>query len=198
MHASKGKVLVEDHCLVAVAEDAVLKVPAQCAGEHDAFQIATARDEVFYLVAMRDAGYILLDDGAVVEDAGDVMAGRADELDAARVSCVIGPRSNERGQKRVMHVDDRGWIAGDEIFGEDLHVAREDDEFDAQLFEQGKLPCFGFGARFCRYRDVFESNAVERRELFHRAMVGDDDCDFAGQFIGADSMQQVRDAVQIL
>ena len=176
----------------------MLKVPADGAGKDDALQIAAAGDEVFDLIAMRNASDILLDDGTIIEDTGDVVAGGADELDATRMGCVVWPRTDERRQKRVMHVDDRGWIAGDEVFREDLHVASEDDEFDAQLFEQQELMGFSFHARFCRYGNVFEPDAVEHGELFHFAMIGDDDCDFAGQFVGADAMQQVCDAVQVL
>jgi hypothetical protein len=65
----------------------MLEVPAHGAGEDDAFKVASARDEVFDLVAMGDAGYILLDDRSVIEEAGDVVACRADKFDAAR-----GPR----------------------------------------------------------------------------------------------------------
>src|ERR1700733_14660069 len=94
--------LVEDNSLVAVAENPPVQVPAHGAGEYDALQIAAAGDEVFDLVAVRDAGHLLLDDGAVIEQVGDVMAGGADQLDAARMGCVIRPGSGEGGQKRVV------------------------------------------------------------------------------------------------
>src|SRR5438445_439013 len=82
--------LVEDHSLVAVAKNAALQVPAHGAGEHDALEIAAARDQIVHLIAVGDARHILLDDGAVVEHLGDVMAGGADELDAAAMRRVIG------------------------------------------------------------------------------------------------------------
>ena len=58
-------------------------MPANGSGEHDAFQIAPLLDQVFELIAVRDAGDVLLDDRSVVENLGYVVAGRADQLDAA-------------------------------------------------------------------------------------------------------------------
>ena len=69
---------VEYDGLVAVAEDAAVEMPANGAGEDDALEIASACDQIVYLVTVRDAGYILLDDGAVVKHFGDVMAGGPD------------------------------------------------------------------------------------------------------------------------
>ena len=85
--------LVEDHSLVAVAENAAVEVPAHGAGEDHALQVAAPGDEIFHLVAVGDARHVLLDDGAVVEHLGDVVAGGADELDAARVGRMIRPRA---------------------------------------------------------------------------------------------------------
>ena len=190
--------LVEDYGLVAIAEDAVLEVPADGAGKDDALKVASAGDEIFDLVAMRDAGDILLDDGPVVEHGGDVMAGGADELDSASVGRVIGASTDERGQKGVVHIDDLCREVRDKRVSQDLHVARENDEFDVQGLKEGQLLRFGFDAGGRSYRDVFEANAVVGGELLDLAMVGDDDCDFAGQLAGAGAMEQVGDAMQVL
>jgi len=45
-----------------------------------------------------------VDDGAIV-DLCDVVCGRANQLDAALKRLVVGLRPNERGQKRVMDID---------------------------------------------------------------------------------------------
>jgi hypothetical protein len=76
--------LVEYNSLVTVAENASFKVPANGAGENDALEVATSGDKIFNLIAMGDAGDVLLNDRAVVENVGYVMAGRADQLDSAR------------------------------------------------------------------------------------------------------------------
>jgi hypothetical protein len=91
--------LVEDDRLVSIAQNAAIEVPADGAGKDDALEVAAAGDEVFHLVAVRDACHVLLDDGAVVEHFGDVVAGGADQLDAARVGSMVGPRSGEGGKK---------------------------------------------------------------------------------------------------
>ena len=105
--------LVEHNSLVAVAENPSVQVPAHGAGEDNALQIAATGDQVFHLVPVGDAGHLLLDDGAVVEQVSDVMACGADQLNAARMGRVLGPGSGEGGQKRMVHIDDRGGVAGD-------------------------------------------------------------------------------------
>ena len=47
------------------------------------FQVAALANEVLDRVAVGDADHVLLDDRAFVQDRGDVMAGRADQLNAA-------------------------------------------------------------------------------------------------------------------
>src|ERR1039457_7324003 len=75
--------LREDDGLVGVGEDAVVEVPLDGAREHHALQVAALLDERGKLVVLRDAGDVLLDDGALVEGFGDVVAGGAAELYAA-------------------------------------------------------------------------------------------------------------------
>jgi hypothetical protein len=53
-----------------------------------------------------DADHVLLDDRALVELAGDVVAGGADQLDAAGVGLVVGLGADEAGQEAVVDVDD--------------------------------------------------------------------------------------------
>jgi hypothetical protein len=122
-----GKAL-ENHRFIAVEKNAVFDVPADGAGEHDFLEVASLADEVFDCVAVGDADYVLFDDGTVVEDLGDVVAGCADQLYAALEGLMVRPRADEGGQKRMVDVDDALGIAVDEIVGENLHVAGEDHE----------------------------------------------------------------------
>ena len=176
----------------------MLQVPAESAGENNALKIAALGDQVFHLVAMGDPGYVLLDDGAVIESLGDVMAGGSDELDAPGVGCVVRPSPDEGRQKAVMDVDDSGGVSGNEVRGEDLHIAGENDEFDVERVEQGKLLGFGCFAGGRGDGDVFEGNAVESGKLFCFAVVGDNDRDFAEELAGGDALQQVGKAMQVL
>jgi hypothetical protein len=89
----------ENHSFIAVQKDAVFDVPADGAGEDDFFEVAAFTDKVFDSVAMRDANYILLDDGTIVEDFGDVMAGCADQFDAALEGLMVWARADKGGQK---------------------------------------------------------------------------------------------------
>src|SRR5258707_1107158 len=95
----------EHHGLAAIEDHAVLQVMAYRPRQHAAFDVAALADEVVRCIAMADALDVLIDDRALIEVAGDVMRGGADQLDAALVRLVIRPRALETRQKRVMDVD---------------------------------------------------------------------------------------------
>ena len=83
------------------------------------------------LCAVRDARDVLLDDRAGVELLGDVVRGRADDLDAALARAAVRVGADERRQERVVDVDHRHAEPVEEVAREDLHVAREHDEVDS-------------------------------------------------------------------
>src|SRR5581483_4638981 len=116
---------IKDYCFVYVAEDAPVEVPAHGPREHHALKVAATRDQIFHLVPMRDAGYILFDDRTVVQHLRHVVAGGSDQLDSPRMRRVIRPRTRERRQKRVMHIDDARRIVPHEGRRENLHIARQ-------------------------------------------------------------------------
>ena len=97
----------------------MVQVPLHGAREDHALQIAALLDEAWKLVVLRDARDVLLDDGAFVQLLGDVMAGCADQFDAALEGRVVRARAGEGGQKRVVDVDDAARIGSDELGRED-------------------------------------------------------------------------------
>ena len=153
--------LLEDHGLIDIKQDTVFDVPADGAGEYDLFEVAAFADEVFDGVAVGYADYILLDDGTVVEDFGDVVAGRANQLYAALEGLMIWPRADERRQKRMVNVDDALRIAVDEVVGEDLHVAGEYQEVGLMLVDQSVDLLLGLLLVFFCDGDSFVGNFVE-------------------------------------
>ncbi len=80
-------------------------MPADGAGQRDAFHVAALFDKILERVAVRDARHALLDDRAVIENFGDVMRGGADEFYAALVGLVMWLGADERRQERMMDVD---------------------------------------------------------------------------------------------
>ena len=78
---------------------------AHGARQHAAFDVAALANQIFRRVAVADALDILVDDRALIERAGDVMRGGADQLDAALMRLVVGPRALEARQERMMDVD---------------------------------------------------------------------------------------------
>ena len=77
-------------------------MPTYASREHDFFEVAAFADEVFDSVTMRDTDDVLLDDRAIVENIGDVVARSSDQLDAALEGLMVWARSDEGGKKRMM------------------------------------------------------------------------------------------------
>lgn len=105
-------------------------MPADSAGEDEALQVTALLNEVRELVVLRDAGDVLLDDGAFVEGLGDIVAGGADEFDATSEGGVVGTGSGEGREEGVVDVDDALGIGADKLWGQNLHVASEDNHVD--------------------------------------------------------------------
>ena len=101
---------------------------AHRARQHPAFDIAALADQIFGRIAMADALDVLVDDRALIERAGDVMRGGADQFDAALMRLVIGPRALEARQERVMDVDAAPGQLRRHLVRQDLHVARQHHE----------------------------------------------------------------------
>ncbi len=74
-------------------------MPADGAGENDFFEVAAFTDEVFDSIAVGDADHVLFDDGTVVEDFGDVVAGGADQLYAAFEGLMVRAGTDEGRQR---------------------------------------------------------------------------------------------------
>src|ERR1017187_4080052 len=77
------------HGLAAVEDHAVLQMIAYRARQHAALDIAAFAHEIVGRIAMADALDVLVDDGAFIERAGDVMRGGADQFDAALMRLMI-------------------------------------------------------------------------------------------------------------
>ena len=87
----------EDYGLVAVKKNTIFNMPADGAREDYFLKIAPFANEVFDGIAMGDAHDVLFDNWAVVEDFGDVVAGCADQFNAALEGLVIRSRTDEGG-----------------------------------------------------------------------------------------------------
>ncbi len=70
---------------VSVQEHPPLDEGFDGAGERDAFDVSSDREQLLRPVRMVDTLDGLLDDRAFIEIVGDEMRGRADQLDAARM-----------------------------------------------------------------------------------------------------------------
>src|ERR1700710_3285993 len=90
--------------------------------QHAAFDVAALANQILRRVAMADALDILVDDRTLIERAGDVMRGGADQLDAALMRLMVGPRTLEARQERMMDVDAAPRQPRRHLVRQDLHV----------------------------------------------------------------------------
>src|ERR1700733_12533355 len=193
--AGRKRRLSKDYGFVSVNQYPVFHVPAYGAREYDFFEVAAFADEIFDCVAMRYTDYVLLDDGAVVEDFSNVVAGGADQFDSAFECLMIRPRANERRKKRVMNVYDPLRIFIHEVVRQDLHVAGQHHEVGLMLRDQRMYCRFGLILIVLGYRDDGVRNLVEIRDGLIVGMIGNDQGDVASQFTALMAIEKVDEAV---
>src|SRR6187549_1021111 len=111
----------------------MFQVPAYGPRQHDLLQVPALSDQVWHGIAMRAADDVLLDDRALVEICRRVVSRRPHELHPPFSSLVVGLTAHERGQERMMDVDDAFWELANESRTEHLHVTGEHDQIDARL-----------------------------------------------------------------
>src|SRR5271166_6975173 len=180
--ARPGDPISENDSLVSVNQHAILDVGTHGAREHDFFQIAPLADEVLHRIAMRDSNHILLDDRPVIENLGDVMTCRANELHPALKRLMVRPGAHEGRKKRMVYVDDALRVEVDELVRQYLHVPRQYHEVRLVLLDQSS------NSSLCSTLVVFRDgndhirNPVEVGDSLIVRMVRDDDRNFTGQF----------------
>ena len=77
---------------------------------------------------MGNADDILLDDGAIVENLGNVMTGGADKFHTTLEGLMMRFAADKRRQERMMDIDDVvRRILANKIQGKNLHVTRQND-----------------------------------------------------------------------
>jgi len=89
------------------------------------------------------------------------MRGGANEFHASLVGLVMRLGADERGQKRMMDVDDLLRVVPDEFRGKHLHVARQHDQVNVVFAQQREFLLLGFRFAFFCDRDEGVRNVVE-------------------------------------
>ncbi len=192
----------EHHGFVAVAQNAMLHLPAHGAREHDALHILADGGEVGRTHGVVDAFDVLLDDGAFVEIGGDVMRRGANELDPARIGLRVGARALEAGQERVVDVDGSAFELGAELSAQNLHIAREHQQRRAALLHHAEEGLFlrplGFGGFSGLQRKMVKLDAVAARQIGESGVIGDDGGDVHRQLPGLPAVEQIVEAMAVL
>ena len=164
-------------------------------GEDAALHVLAERYHVGRGVGVGDAGDVLLDNRTLVEVGGHVVGGRADQLDAAIMSLRVGTRALEGGQEGVVDVDDAALHGAADLVGEDLHVARQDDELNVLGGDQVEELALRLSLRALRDGDVEEGDAVELGDGRQVRVVANDRDHVDGQALRLLAVQEVCEAV---
>src|SRR5699024_12858748 len=90
----------DDDGAVSVHEPPTLRMPGHGSGQNGGFDALSALNEVRDRPIVVDPGDILFDDRTLVEVAGDVVSGGADDLHTAGMGLMIGLGPLEAGQER--------------------------------------------------------------------------------------------------
>ena len=90
-----------------------------------------------------------------------------------------------------MDINDALGKTAREAGAEDLHVARQDDQFDLLRGKQLDLAALGFGFVLRRDRNNVEGDAVEIGVALGIGMVAQDQGDFAGEFTAVMAVEQI-------
>jgi len=98
--------------------------------KHHPLDVPADPHQVFHAVPVVDPLDILLDDRPGIQLLGHIVGRGTDQLDPTLIGLDIGTGTGECRQETVVDVDDTAWITGDEIGGQDLHVAGKYDGID--------------------------------------------------------------------
>src|SRR3954468_16673060 len=108
---SSSEMSLENHGLIAIHKNAVFYMRPNRARQHHLFQIASLADQVLDSIPVGNSHNVLLDDGAIIEDFRHAVAGSTDKLHSAFKCLVVGARTHESRQKRMVDVDNAPRIA---------------------------------------------------------------------------------------
>ncbi len=174
------------------------QVPADCPRQHQPLKIAPLLDQPVDLIALRNPGYILLDDRSLIECRGHIVTGCSNQLDAARKGGVVWLGSGKGGQKGVMHVDNSLGIRLHKFRRQHLHIAGQNYRVNLVRGQQFQLLLFYIFLRCRSHRPIVKWDTVKLRQRPCVLMIADDQRQVAVELFGFVAMEQVCQAMQIM
>jgi hypothetical protein len=190
--------LLKDYGLVPIQEDAVFHVPTNGARQNNFFNVPAFLDEIVDGVAMVDAGDILVDDGTIVEHLSHVVRSGADQLDAPLERLVVGLRAHERGQERMVNIDEVFRAPScNELVREHLHITCKNHEAAPVFADECDLFLLRLPLIFSRYRHDKIRDTIELGDALVIGMVGHDQWNLATQFPALVAVKQVLQTMVI-
>lgn len=105
-------------------------------GENIALNVAASVSQLLGAHSVADTHNVLLDDWPLIEVAGDKVGSGANDLHTAVVSLVVGLGTLEGRQETVVDVDDTAGHGLTQGWGENLHVAGQNDQIDFVLADK--------------------------------------------------------------
>lgn len=164
-------------------------------GEHVALDVATGVGELLGAHAVVHAHDILLDDGTLIEVAGDKVGGRADNLHTAVIGLVVGLGALEGRQEAVVDVDDTSRHGLAQLRRQDLHIAGQNNQVNLVFLNQLQDTSLLLGLGGGSDGKVHEGDVIGGGQGGEIGVVGDDQRDFNVKLAGGLTEEQVVQAV---
>src|SRR5690606_20418253 len=186
----------KDDRLAAVQQNATVQMIAHGASEYTPFNIAPLAYQTLRRIKMAYTLHILLNDRALIEIAGDVVGGGADQLYATIERLMVGLCALEARQERVVDVDAPAEEIRRQFIGEHLHVTGKNDQISASLFDYATQLPFLLGLRLAGNRQVPERKITQHDVAVDFArIVGDDAHHIHGKLARSPAIKKINQAV---
>jgi len=156
---------IENDGAVAEGKNLVVKMLCHASRENYFLDVTSLAHEVVDGILVRDVDNVLLNDGTRVKVSSDVMASGTNEFHSAIVRLMVRFGTDKGGKRGVVNVDDLVRVVVDEVFGEHLHVARQDDDINVEGVEQFDFERFEHGLVVLAQREEFERDVVALRDV---------------------------------
>ena len=165
---------LENHGAMPVEQDPVFDVPGNRARQDQGLDVAPGSGAGLDAHRVIRTCHVLFDDRTLVQVLGHVVSGGADQLDAAIVRLLVGPRALKARQERMVNVDGSLAQSRTQRARQYLHVTRQHHEIATLTLDQFQQPLFLPSLVGRIDGQVMKRNVVGCCELIEVAMVRND------------------------
>jgi hypothetical protein len=187
--------LIKYNSLGTVQEHALLAPPLDSSGKHLALNVAAFNNQLVRAQRVVNACNALLNDRALIQIRSDEVSSGTDDLYTTLIRLVVRLCALERWQEGVVNVDNLARHFGAQTRRQDLHVSRQDDQFDVVLLDELQDLALLLGLGVLSDGEVVELDTMCLGHVGKFGVVGDNDGDLNLQLPRLDAEEEVVQAV---